>query len=277
MRPSLELNRLLPELLALARGAGDAILRVYHAPQAPEVVVKSDSSPLTAADLAAHALIDSGLQRLTPEIARVSEEDATAPGDSATQPDVFWLVDPLDGTREFIARRDEFTVNIALIESGRPRLGVVHAPALARSWWGGAGLGAFRADAARTERIAVAPPPRPAQAVRVVASRSHLNDATRRFIARYPRYELVQAGSSLKFCRIAEGAADVYPRLAPTCAWDTAAAQAVVEGAGGHVVQLDGTPLRYCHGRRDNPGFVALSSLTLLGAQGALTPRGTLP
>ena len=168
----------------------------------------------------------------------------------------FWLIDPLDGTKEFISRNGEFTVNIALIEAGRTVLGVVYAPAMDALYWGGAGLGAFRCIGGQTVAIKVAAST-PGAALRVVASKSHLNEATRSFIDRFGEVSLVQAGSSLKFCRVAEGEADIYPRLGPTCEWDTAAAQAVLEGAGGVVVDLEGAPLLY--GKPDvlNPSFIA--------------------
>ena len=260
MRQSIDLPLLIAPLRELARAAGDAILRVYNAPDRVAVSAKADASPLTAADLAAHHLIVDGLNHLTPDVPVVSEE---GDHDHVERHGLFWLVDPLDGTKEFVERNGDFTVNIALIESGAPRLGVVHVPVHGCTYWGGAGLGAFRAAGGAPEALHVAAPPAAGATVRVVASKSHLNADTERFIARFAPRELVQAGSSLKFCRVAEGAADVYPRLAPTCEWDTAAAQAVLEGAGGHVVTLAGEPLRY--GKADilNPHFVALSSLTL--------------
>jgi 3'(2'), 5'-bisphosphate nucleotidase len=178
---------------------------------------------------------------------------------------LFWLVDPLDGTKEFIARNDEFTVNIALIEDGRCTLGVIYAPAIDSLYWGGAGLGAFRCTGAQTVAIKVSAA-KPGETCRVVASKSHLNEATQTMIERLGDVSLVQAGSSLKFCRVAEGEADIYPRLAPTCEWDTAAAQAVLEGAGGVVLDLQGSPLRY--GKPDvlNPSFIATRDKSLIPA-----------
>jgi 3'(2'), 5'-bisphosphate nucleotidase len=261
MRQSIALPPLIAPLLALARAAGDAILSIYNAPERAAVTSKADSSPLTEADLAAHHLIVDGLRALTPDVPVVSEEGEH---EDVARDGLFWLVDPLDGTKEFVDRNGDFTVNIALIDSGAPRLGVVHVPAHGCTYWGGAGLGAFRARGGEPVALRVAAPPSPGAVIHVVASKSHLNAETERFIARFEPRELVQAGSSLKFCRVAEGAADVYPRLAPTCEWDTAAAQAVLEGAGGHVVTLAGKPLR-C-GKADilNPHFVAVSSLALL-------------
>ena len=168
----------------------------------------------------------------------------------------FWLIDPLDGTKEFIAQNGEFTVNIALIEETRSVLGVVYAPAIDTLYWGGPGIGAFRREGMETAAITVGDGG-VAGVCRVVASKRHLNAETQSFIDRLGRVSLVQAGSSLKFCRVAEGAADIYPRMAPTCEWDTTAAQAVLEGAGGVVLDLQGQTLRY--GKPDvlNPSFIA--------------------
>ena len=251
-------------LLDLACEAGAAILRVYAAmagqAQPAGVQYKADHSPLTQADLQAHACIARGLARLTPALPVVSEEDADSQRHRTPQ-GRYWLVDPLDGTREFLARNDEFTVNIALIEDGCPVWGVVHAPALGQLYWGGAGMGAWRRDAAGEQAIRVTARAQDRAApLRVLASKSHLDAQTQAFIARLGPHVLLQAGSSLKFCRIAEGAADLYPRLGPTCEWDTAAAQAVLEGAGGVVLDLRGQALRY--GKPDvlNPHFVAAAS-----------------
>ena len=257
------------QVLAIARQAGCAIMRIYadmrnQTQAAKDVLVahKADDSPLTQADLLAHQTILLGLAALTPAIPVVSEEDqATTPrrlmsGD-------FWLIDPLDGTKEFLAQNDEFTVNIALIRMGRPIFGVVLAPALDQAYWGGVGLGAFRQTAGTIAVIHVAGQVAVDQPVRVVASKSHLNQATLDFINRLGEYTLVQAGSSLKFCRIAEGVADIYPRLGPTCEWDTAAGQAVVEGAGGYVATVDGMALRYGKINILNPYFVASSTVRI--------------
>lgn len=219
------------------------------------VQTKSDESPLTEADLASHRILTRGLAAHAPDIPVVSEEDE--PSHAHRRPDTtFWLIDPLDGTKEFIARNGEFTVNIALVGNGFPVLGVVFAPALNLLYWNEPGIGAFRQDASGVKSIRVAGPV-DGRPTRVVASKSHLDERTRAFIDALGPHELVQAGSSLKFCRVAEGSADVYPRLAPTCEWDTAAAQAVVEAAGGTVHTLDGARLAY--GKPDvlNPFFVA--------------------
>lgn len=229
-----------------------------------EVSHKADASLVTEADLAAHRVLVAHLAHLLPGCQVVSEEDPASlvHRQSAGR---FWLIDPLDGTKEFIARNGEFTVNIALIEEGRSTLGVVYAPAVDVLYWGSAGLGAFRCKDDQTVAISVAPAAE-GRACRVVASKNHLNEATQAMIDRLGQVNLVQAGSSLKFCRVAEGEADIYPRLAPTCEWDTAAAQAVLEGAGGMVVDLHGQPLLYGNLDVLNPYFIATRDTALIPA-----------
>ncbi|MEO7387777.1 MAG: 3'(2'),5'-bisphosphate nucleotidase CysQ, partial [Gammaproteobacteria bacterium] len=208
------------------------------------VETKADQSPLTAADRAAHEVIAAGLARLAPEIPLWSEESAAIAWETRRQWPEFWLVDPLDGTKEFIKRNGEFTVNIALVRGHSPVLGVVHAPVLDRDYWGIAAGGAFRASAGGPgEPIRVRAPT--ATPVQVAGSRSHREPAMDGILERLGPHSFVSMGSSLKFCLVAEGAADFYPRLGPTSEWDTAAAQAVVEAAGGAVLDLDGRPLRY--------------------------------
>jgi 3'(2'), 5'-bisphosphate nucleotidase len=247
---------LLARVTGIARRAGREILEVYASE--PAVTKKPDASPLTAADLRAHRLILAALGELTPAWPVLSEEgEGSAPFTLRRGWPRYWLVDPLDGTREFLARNGEFTVNIALIEDHAPVLGVVHAPAPDLSYQGLPGSGAWRQSAgADPEPIAVAA--RSHSPPRVVGSRSHRGDSLEAFRARLGRHELLEAGSALKFCLVAEGAADVYPRLGPTSEWDTAAAHAVVGAAGGTVSDLDGQPLRY-NGREQllNPFFVA--------------------
>ena len=254
---------LLAQLLPIARLAGDAIMAVYNAGKA-NVELKADHSPVTEADLAAHHILAQQLSPLIPGCPIVSEEDDASQRHRRGAGQM-WLIDPLDGTKEFIARNGEFTVNIALIEQGRSVLGVVYAPAIDALYWGGAGLGAFRRVGTSTAAIQVASHATDGLC-RVVASKSHLNTETQAFIDRLGPVSLVQAGSSLKFCRVAEGVADIYPRLGPTCEWDTAAAQAVLEGAGGLVLDLTGQPLRY--GKPDvlNPSFIAARDAALIPA-----------
>ncbi|MEX2474385.1 3'(2'),5'-bisphosphate nucleotidase CysQ [Marinobacter sp.] len=244
---------ILPEVLKIADAAGERVMEIYQTDF--KVNYKKDESPITAADVASHDVIVDGLQQLTPDIPVLSEEEANAPWDQRKHWQRFWLIDPIDGTREFTQRSGEFTVNIALIENGEPVLGVVTAPALNEAFWGAKGEGAFKRNGSGQVHPIHTADPGPAQ--RVVASKNHLNEGTRSFIEKLGEHELVQAGSSLKFCRIAEGKADVYPRLGPTCEWDTAAAHAVLAAAGGKVETLEGKPLHY--GKEDvlNPYFIA--------------------
>jgi sulfate adenylyltransferase subunit 2/3'(2'), 5'-bisphosphate nucleotidase len=253
---------LLDALGALAVCAGEATLRFYEGDSGVET--KADGSPVTKADLASEAVILPGLARLAPGVPVVSEESAdSAPATG----DLFFLVDPLDGTKEFISRNGEFTVNIALIENGAPVLGVVQAPALGRLWIGAAGLGAWEIGADGARR-ALKTRPAPA-ALTAIGSRSHGGAETARWLERLNVENFVAAGSSLKFCLIAAGEADVYPRHGRTMEWDTAAGDAVLRAAGGIVTRFDGTALDY--GKRDqahdsdfaNPHFVAFGDAAL--------------
>ncbi|MCU7921137.1 MAG: 3'(2'),5'-bisphosphate nucleotidase CysQ [Candidatus Thiodiazotropha sp. (ex Dulcina madagascariensis)] len=245
----------LDELLQLAHQAGDAILQIYDTEF--EVEEKQDNSPLTAADLAAHQLIVSTLEGLTPEIPVLSEESSTIPYAERQAWQRYWLIDPLDGTREFIKRNGEFTVNIALIDNGQPILGVVYAPVLKTIYYGIQGDGAWKQEGDNSPQ-AIQVVDQRQQPTRVAGSRSHAGDSLLRFLEKIGDHELVSMGSSLKLCLVAEGKADIYPRLGPTSEWDTAAAQAVVEAAGGRVTTLDLQPLRY--NTKDsllNPYFLA--------------------
>ncbi len=248
-------------VIGIARAAAAAILDVYAAPF--DVVRKADASPVTAADLAAHRVIVDGLARLTPAIPVLSEEaaDAVSIADRRAWTRM-WLVDPLDGTREFVKRNGEFSVNIALIEDGVATFGVIQAPVSGVLWHGGPGLGAWRRDGEvdRTLRSGA----RSAGALRIAASRSHRDPRTTALLQAIGDSEPVALGSSLKFCRLAEGTLDVYPRFGPTSEWDTAAGQGILEGAGGAVLAPDGRPFRY--NRRDtllNGDFVALGDPAL--------------
>lgn len=239
---------LMAPVVALALQAGEAILPFWRA--GVEVTAKSDDSPVTAADLAAHHLIVAGLTALDPSIPVLSEEDADIPQSVRAGWQRWWLVDPLDGTKEFISGSEEFTVNIALIENGRVVFGVVTMPTNGRFYVGGAGFGAWRGDEGGTPTaIQVRDVPAPGEAFTVVASRRHSSPEQERLLvglsASLGELQLANIGSSLKFCLLAEGAADCYPRLAPTSQWDTAAAQGVLEGAGGEVLDLKGEAFSY--------------------------------
>ena len=239
---------LLAPVIELARRAGEVILPYWRANVA--VVAKADASPVTAADIAAHHLLVAGLQALAPDIHVLSEEDADIPLSERATWERWWLVDPLDGTKEFISGSEEFTVNIALIEQGRVVFGVVSMPTNNRCYFGGAGLGAWRSDDEdHAAPISVRTAPAPGEAFTVVASRRHTSPEQERLLAGLSEslgdLQLTSVGSSLKFCLLAEGAADCYPRLAPTSQWDTAAAQGVLEGAGGEVLDLAGETFSY--------------------------------
>ena len=243
-------------VIAIAREAAEAILQVYA--DEFEVEHKADASPLTRADMASHRIIADGLRRLTPDWPVLSEEEADIPWETRADWPVYWLVDPLDGTREFVKRNGEFTVNIALIEDAQPVFGVIQAPVTGAVWHAAQWRGAFRRDGdtdtpLRTRRPAALP-------LRVAASRSHRDARTEAVLQKMGAPEIIGLGSSLKFCRIAEGGLDVYPRFGPTSEWDTAAAQCVLHAAGGALLAADtGKPFRY--NRREsllNGDFIAL-------------------
>jgi 3'(2'), 5'-bisphosphate nucleotidase len=244
---------LLLALVALADRAGAVILDHYG--RETQARAKADRSPVTAADEAAEAVILAGLADLAPEIPVVAEEEVAAGRVPGLDSGPFWLVDPLDGTREFLSRNGEFTVNIALIEDRRPVLGVVTAPALDKAWWGAAGAGAWARDEGGTRPIAARP--RPLRGVVALASRSHGDAETDAFLASEGVAGRINAGSSLKFCLLAEGVADLYPRFGPTMEWDTAAGHAVLAAAGGSVSTRDGAPLLYQKPGFRNPAFIA--------------------
>lgn len=256
-----DLVRMIPKLKEICLEAGEAIMLVYKSHNF-NVQIKADSSFVTSADLAANYHIVRSLKAFWPDIIVVSEEDDSSFSD-LNNIDNFWLVDPLDGTKEFLNGTGEFTVNIALIRNSKVVLGVVYAPALDLLYWGGAGLGAYRISGGVEKSIGVSVNVSN-KMLRVEVSKSHLNDATRNFINELAPIKVSYSGSSLKFCRLAEGAAEIYPRLGPTCEWDTAAAQAVLEGAGGFVVDLSGEELRYAKTRVLNPSFVACSKIAFI-------------
>lgn len=254
--------QLMREVVKLAQLAGEAILPFWRADVA--VTNKADDSPVTAADLAAHRVIADGLLALAPQIPVLSEEDCNIPLAERQGWSRWWLVDPLDGTKEFIAGSEEFTVNIALVENGEVVFGVVSMPTNGRCYFGGRSFGAWRTEgAAEALPVQVRNAPPVGGRFTVVASRRHSSPQQEALLAGLSaavgELELANIGSSLKFCLLAEGSADCYPRQAPTSQWDTAAAQGVLEGAGGEVIEVDGQPFRYP--ARDsllNPFFLAL-------------------
>ncbi len=232
------------KIIATAIAAGKEILAFYQ----KENIGKSekiDNSPLTEADIASHQLIVQQLKTLTPDIPVLSEESADIPWEVRKSWQRYWLIDPLDGTKEFIKRNGEFTVNIALIDNHKPVFGVVHAPVLDTTWVGEKEGSAIKIQAGEQKAIKVIHHVT-GTPWRVVASRTHVGDSLKTFLSQLGAYELISMGSSLKFCLVAEGKADVYPRLGPTSEWDTAAAHAVVNAAGGEVVIAEnGQPLVY--------------------------------
>jgi 3'(2'), 5'-bisphosphate nucleotidase len=249
-----DLEHLLPEIVALADRAGAVILEHYQG----DVVVraKADASPVTAADEAAEAVILARLAELTPAIPTVAEETVASGHVPEIDDGPFWLVDPLDGTKEFLNRNGEFTVNIALIQAREPVLGVVLAPARGHAWWGARGQGASARDAEGSTRT-IGVRKAPAGGLVAIASRSHRDPETQAFLDRAGVAECISAGSSLKFCLIAEGKADLYPRFGRTMEWDTAAGHAVLSAAGGRVTTRDGAPFLYRKRGFENPPFIA--------------------
>ena len=266
----MQFDELVAVMRRLALQAGDRIMQVYNGPEF-EVRAKSDASPVTEADEAADALIAEGLRAAFPEIPLVTEEQADTHGQSLTS---FLIVDPLDGTKEFVQRRGDFTVNIAYVQDGVPVRGVVYAPAKGRLFYTAADggsveeTGPFGPEPGAVRPIGVNATP-DNRALMVVASKSHRDQATDDYIAQYGVRDMTSAGSSLKFCLVATGEADLYPRLGRTMEWDTAAGDAVLRGAGGEVVRFDDhTPLTYGKPGFENPFFIAYAPGVLLHPRG---------
>ncbi len=249
------------ELGGLAVEAGQEILKIYQ--KDFTVTEKKDRSPLTQADIASHEIISSGLKRKYPDIPVLSEEGKNILHDERRGWEMFWLVDPLDGTKEFIKKNGEFTVNIALITGGRPVIGVVYAPAMDRLYIGDTAEGCRRISGGRSDLLKINSR-RNAGPMRIIQSRSHPSDELQMLLSHVPEYQAVHSGSSLKFCVIAEGGADFYPRLGPTWEWDTAAGQAVLHSAGGIVTDTNGEPLLYNKADLLNPYFYAASHIEII-------------
>jgi 3'(2'), 5'-bisphosphate nucleotidase len=255
----MDFARLVPLMRRLVLEAGDSIMAVYNGPDF-DVRSKSDASPVTEADEAADAIIAAGLRAAFPDVPLITEEQAAS---HALVAKTFLIVDPLDGTKEFVQRRGDFTVNIAFVQDGVPVSGIVYAPAKGRLFYTAADgtaveeTGPFAKDAPGPLRpLRVSTPDN--GALMVVASKSHRDQATDDYISRYAVRDMTSAGSSLKFCLVASGEADLYPRLGRTMEWDTAAGDAILRGAGGHVVRFDDhQPLAYGKPGWDNPFFIA--------------------
>ena len=245
---------LMDDLTEITAQAAATILELANR---PEVRTKADGSPVTAADEAAEAVIRDGLQRVASALPIVAEEQAAREPPKAIRQGSYFLVDPLDGTREFVAGRNEYTINIALMTDGVPRLGIICAPALGEVWRGIIGKGADWLATTRGTRRPIHARPRPRSGTIVMVSRSHLDAQTQAYVAGLGPTQLAQCGSSVKFCRLAEGSADLYPRLAPTHDWDIAAGHAILAAAGGDVAAPDGSSLRYGSSDLLIPGFIA--------------------
>ena len=245
------------QVVDVAKKAGDAIMEIYK--RDFEICEKSDNSPLTEADLASHKVIVECLRELTPDLPILSEESSQEEIKNRINWQTYWLIDPLDGTKEFIKKNGEFTVNIALIHQNKTIFGVVDAPALKATYWGGKSIGSYKVDNGIEKPVIIARKKCKIDDMKIVGSRSHQSEEFIDFVADYPGAEIVSMGSSLKLCLVADGSADLYPRLGLTSEWDTAAAQAVVEGAGGSVVSFeDNVPLSY-NAKQDtflNPYFL---------------------
>jgi len=260
-----EISDWLPPVIAVARQAGQAIVEIYNSEYTIEH--KDDKSPLTEADMAAHHIIVDGLKEITPDIPVLSEESASVPYDTRASWQRYWLVDPLDGTREFIKRNGEFTVNIALIEGDQAIMGVIVVPVTGKCFYACRGQGAYRLAEDGTPEAIHVRKVNPAK-IKIAGSRSHAGERLKIFLDKVGHHELVSMGSSLKSCLVAEGKADIYPRLGPTSEWDTAAAQAIVEEAGGRITTLDMQQLRY--NTKDsllNPEFLVIGDVDFDWAQ----------
>jgi 3'(2'), 5'-bisphosphate nucleotidase len=251
------MSHLLSEIVSLANRAGDCILSDYHS----EIVVeyKANDSPVTAADLAAHHCLVQGLQKLTPNIPVISEESLPSQIEPF-YPSRYWLVDPLDGTKEYMAKNGEFTVNIALIEDHQPVLGVVAAPAWRTVYFAERAQGAFKQIQNESPQRLQTRSWSEKAALTILRSRHHDHPELMVFCHQFPAFNLIRCGSSLKFCWLAEGLADLYPRLGPTCEWDTAAGQCILEVAGGAVLDRHNQPLHYNKSHSiKQPAFLAVA------------------
>ncbi len=253
-------EKYIKEIILSSREAGLAIMEIYNQDDLG-IQSKSDESPLTKADLAANKILCDTLRRISPEIPIISEENETISYMDRAGWEYCWVVDPLDGTKEFIKRNGEFTTNVALVKGDAAVAGVIFAPALDEMYWGIYGNGAFSEINGEVEKMQVSTYSKSDKNLKLVCSRSHLNEATQAIVNEYNNPELVASGSSLKFMKIAKGDAHVYPRMAPTMEWDTCAAQAILEEAGGSVLQADsGEAVVYNKENLLNPSFIALAN-----------------
>ena len=250
------------DIISIATNAGNAIMNIYNqSDKAMEIEYKDDNSPLTRADKESHSIICSSLKSLFPEIPVLSEEGSDIPYLNRKNWKQFWLIDPIDGTKEFIKKNGEFTVNIALIDNNSPVLGVVYAPVLQKYWYGSK-KGSYVIEKNKKRRISINQ--KTNQTIKIVASRSHSSQFLNQFLNHFKNYQLVNMGSSIKICLVAEGKADIYPRLAPTMEWDTAAAHAVLKYANGSLLDLSTqTEMAYNRENMRNSFFIANSIINL--------------
>tara|TARA_B100001250_G_scaffold300104_1_gene261767 strand:+ start:693 stop:1502 length:810 start_codon:yes stop_codon:yes gene_type:complete len=245
------------KLIKISKNAGDAIMDIYESEF--DVNFKSDQSPLTKADIVSNKIICQSLKKITPDIPILSEESSDIPYEQRSKWNQYWLIDPLDGTKEFIKKNGEFTVNIALIERNRPIFGVIRVPAKSITYWGGVDIGSYsKKDGESSKKINVSK--RRSTGLRVVSSRSHKNNRLDECLSNFDSIQDINIGSSLKFCLLAEGKADLYPRLGPTSEWDTAAGEAILKYSGGYLLTIDGKKMNYNNSEALlNPYFIASS------------------
>ena len=250
-------EQLIFSTIEIAKEAGEAISQIYNSDF--DYQIKKDLSPITAADRLSHKIITERLKILTPEIPILSEENCDIPFKVRAQWADYWLVDPLDGTKEFINNNGEFTVNIALIENNTPILGIIHIPISHETYWGSKNKGSFYLNA-NDDEVNISVSNNHQNPIRIVASRSHPSEMLNYVLEKIINYEIIKIGSSIKFCHIASGQADCYPRFGPTSEWDTAAGEAIVRYAGGHMVTLNGNLMQY-NAKKDylNPNFIVSS------------------
>ena len=254
-----DLKKLRTDVLEAVLEAGQKVMDIYN--KGFEVTEKEDESPLTTADLASNRLIMKSLERISPSLPSLSEESAHQPFSIRSQWPAYWLIDPLDGTKEFIKHNGEFTVNVALIRGKRPALGVVYAPALRLLYYAVEGEGAFKVD--RGKHVPIHVRPLGSRKPTILGSRSHLSPRFETYLDWIGDHDLIRTGSSIKFCLIAEGEADLYPRFGPTSEWDTAAGQCVLEAAGGRVTDMKMKPLLYnTKASLENPDFFAFGDVS---------------
>ena len=261
---NLTLLDLIPDIIGIAAKAGQAIMTVYESPDDVDVQHKDDDTPVTRADHLANGIISEALFSLSPEWPVLSEEQAILPYDIRRAWTHCWIVDPLDGTKEFIRRNDNFTVNIALAHQGKAVLGVIYAPATRECFWAVEGAGAFELTVEGSQKIQCRPFGWQDSGLRILSSRSHYNPDTAAFLRQFDLPEYLFRGSALKFGILARGDADVYVRMGPTSEWDTAAGQIILEEAGGHIIDFDTRqPLRYNKENILNPSFIAFGQAGL--------------